>query len=184
MKQSLQNINVPAETSCPDQFICPLTLDLMEDPVVTKHGKNYERKAILSHLDTGKTFCPLTRLPLTASGLIPNNKLKFQIRAWKHANGMANKDVKSSFYYEMEDNGAEKMADFWGQLSVPECVSDRMRENFSQPASSRDDESESDRSRGSISSSSSGKKSKFRRGLAKLARPFRPSARRVLPPSE
>lgn len=33
-------------TQIPDEFVCPITFDIMEDPVVAADGTTYERRAI------------------------------------------------------------------------------------------------------------------------------------------
>jgi hypothetical protein len=67
----------------PEEYICPLTLCIMSDPVVSKDGKNYDRKAILKWLAGGHGNCPLTRQPLHLSSLVPNHKLRRSIQEWK-----------------------------------------------------------------------------------------------------
>jgi U-box domain len=67
----------------PDEFICPLTLTVMRDPVVSKFGHSYERDAILSWLVEHRQTCPLTRKPLSLGGIITNHQLRGQIRKWQ-----------------------------------------------------------------------------------------------------
>ena len=74
------------DESIPENFVCPLTLELMTDPLVSKHGHSFERTAVLKWLEKGNTTCPITRQPLTMSMLIPNVSLRLRIRAWKSAN--------------------------------------------------------------------------------------------------
>jgi STIP1 family protein 1 len=49
--------------------VCPITLDLFQDPVVTPYGHTYERSAILAHLERTPVD-PLTNNPLTPDQLI------------------------------------------------------------------------------------------------------------------
>ena len=68
----------------PEHFVCPLTLEVMDDPVqhkVTKH--NYERGAILHWIYFGNATCPLTRQPLDPSDFQDNQTLQKEIRAWR-----------------------------------------------------------------------------------------------------
>ncbi|TMW61276.1 hypothetical protein Poli38472_013739 [Pythium oligandrum] len=51
---------------------CPLSLELMTDPVVTPSGHTYEREMIERHLDLNGQFDPMTRTPLTKTQLSPN----------------------------------------------------------------------------------------------------------------
>lgn len=56
-------------------YTCPICLDVMVDPVITKQGYTFERSAILHWLRSNLT-CPLTRDPLTERDLTPNKALK------------------------------------------------------------------------------------------------------------
>lgn len=69
----------------PHHFLCPLTLEIMRDPLRSKYGHDFERASILDWLDQNDT-CPITRQPLSPSMLIPNNSLRLRINAWKGAN--------------------------------------------------------------------------------------------------
>lgn len=62
----------------PVKFCCPITFEIMRDPVMTKYGHNFERSAIEQHLQTNKT-CPLTRKPLDTDGVFSNLQLKEDI---------------------------------------------------------------------------------------------------------
>lgn len=59
-----------------DLFMCPLSLELMDDPVMTPTGNTYERAMIERHLGVNGKFDPLTRAPLTKAQLYPNRALK------------------------------------------------------------------------------------------------------------
>ena len=68
----------------PEHFTCPITLDVMNDPVIaTKSGVTYDRTALLQSLEI-KPECPSTRLPMTSDDLIPNLALKSMIEAWQN----------------------------------------------------------------------------------------------------
>ena len=57
MKGSSKNKN--AKTEIPRQFICPITHELMKDPVFTCDGITYERNAVEKWLKNHNTS-PLT----------------------------------------------------------------------------------------------------------------------------
>lgn len=59
-----------------DVFMCPLSLEIMEDPVMTPNGDSFEREMIERHLECNGNFDPLTRGPLTKEALYPNRALK------------------------------------------------------------------------------------------------------------
>ncbi|CAB9503957.1 Putative E3 ubiquitin-protein ligase LIN [Seminavis robusta] len=72
--------------SPPEHFICPLTLEVMSDPVMHKQtGQIYDKLAIMRWIrQCGKNAtCPLTRQPITTSDLVGNGVLRLEIMAWK-----------------------------------------------------------------------------------------------------
>ncbi|KAG2576213.1 U-box domain-containing protein 4-like [Panicum virgatum] len=77
-KQQLSINGVPI----PADFCCPLSLELMSDPVIVASGQTYERVYIKLWLDEGFTICPKTRQRLGHSNLIPNYTVKALIANW------------------------------------------------------------------------------------------------------
>ena len=71
----------------PNDFLCPITQEVMTHPVMNKYGINYERRAILEWLYNGHNSCPMTRNPLRPSMLLPNVRLETEVRAWLKENG-------------------------------------------------------------------------------------------------
>ena len=55
--------------------ICPITQEVMEDPVVCADGHSYERSAIEKWLQT-KSTSPSTNAPLLHKNLVPNHALR------------------------------------------------------------------------------------------------------------
>ncbi|KAL4615407.1 hypothetical protein ACB092_07G122600 [Castanea dentata] len=70
----------------PYHFRCPISLELMCDPVTVSTGQTYDRASIESWVATGNTTCPVTRAPLTDFSLIPNHTLRRLIQDWCVAN--------------------------------------------------------------------------------------------------
>ncbi|XP_023547970.1 U-box domain-containing protein 26-like [Cucurbita pepo subsp. pepo] len=70
----------------PYHFRCPISLELMRDPVTVSTGQTYDRSSIESWVATGNTTCPVTRAPLTEFTLIPNHTLRRLIQEWCVAN--------------------------------------------------------------------------------------------------
>ena len=58
-----------------NSFLCPITKNIMKNPVITPYGTTYDKDAIISWLKTNET-CPLTKKPLNRKMLIPNYALK------------------------------------------------------------------------------------------------------------
>lgn len=66
----------------PQRFLCPLTLEILRHPVLSRYGHTYERSAILQWLQNNES-CPFTRLSLTPRYLISNELLKMEIQKWE-----------------------------------------------------------------------------------------------------
>eukprot|EP00798_Chlamydomonas_sp_ICE-L_P028811 gene28811-32000_t len=65
----------------PDHFICPITLQLIKDPVMSKYGDTYEREAI-EELVTSRHIDMYHR-SLEITELFPNRNLKDAIEYYK-----------------------------------------------------------------------------------------------------
>ncbi|GJN01194.1 hypothetical protein PR202_ga18441 [Eleusine coracana subsp. coracana] len=72
----------------PDEFRCPISLELMQDPVIVSSGQTYERSCIQKWLDSGHKTCPKMQQPLSHTSLTPNFVLKSLIAQWCEANGI------------------------------------------------------------------------------------------------
>ncbi|KAE8671454.1 U-box domain-containing protein 4 [Hibiscus syriacus] len=84
MKQSETSSPVPI----PADFCCPLSLELMTDPVIVASGQTYERAFIKNWIGLGLTVCPKTRQALTHTNLIPNYTVKALIANWCESNNV------------------------------------------------------------------------------------------------
>ena len=77
----------------PANYVCPLTLRLIREPVSDECGHSFEKTAINSWLDT-HDFCPISRKPLCKEELYPNRSLETRIHHWKagHAQNAETED--------------------------------------------------------------------------------------------
>ncbi|WCJ31338.1 U-box domain-containing protein 4 [Euphorbia peplus] len=92
LKQSQTSSPVPI----PADFCCPLSLELMTDPVIVSSGQTYEKAFIKNWIDLGLTVCPKTRQTLAHTNLIPNYTVKALIANWCESNNVKLPDpVKS-----------------------------------------------------------------------------------------
>ncbi|KAJ0974184.1 hypothetical protein J5N97_016149 [Dioscorea zingiberensis] len=66
----------------PDDFRCPISLDLMRDPVVVASGQTYDRESITRWITSGHSTCPKTGQALAHSNLVSNRALKNLISSW------------------------------------------------------------------------------------------------------
>ncbi|KAJ7129939.1 hypothetical protein O6H91_Y558100 [Diphasiastrum complanatum] len=60
----------------PSSFFCPITGQVMQDPVVVEGGFTYEKSAILEWFERGHRTCPDTGVELVSLELIPNLNLR------------------------------------------------------------------------------------------------------------
>ncbi|KAK0606036.1 hypothetical protein LWI29_033408 [Acer saccharum] len=72
----------------PDDFRCPISLELMKDPVIVSTGQTYERSCIEKWLEAGHGTCPKTQQSLNSNALTPNFALRSLIAQWCEANGI------------------------------------------------------------------------------------------------
>ncbi|KAF5750949.1 U-box domain-containing protein 13-like [Tripterygium wilfordii] len=72
----------------PDDFRCPISLEMMKDPVIISTGQTYERACIKQWLEAGHRTCPKTRQILSSTSIIPNYVLVSIISNWCEANNM------------------------------------------------------------------------------------------------
>ncbi|KAG2318170.1 hypothetical protein Bca52824_021292 [Brassica carinata] len=68
--------------SCPDEFRCPLSNELMRDPVVLASGQTYDKLFIQKWLSSGNRTCPKTKQVLSHTGLTPNLLISDMISKW------------------------------------------------------------------------------------------------------
>lgn len=68
--------------SAPSEFRCPISMEVMSDPVLCADSQTYDRKSIQQWLQSSQTS-PITRQPLYANQMYPNYALKASIQRWK-----------------------------------------------------------------------------------------------------
>ncbi|BFG17180.1 hypothetical protein CerSpe_034540 [Prunus speciosa] len=96
------DIKKPDATAIPDDFICPISLELMRDPVIVATGQTYERSYIQRWIDCGNTTCPKTQQKLLYLTLTPNYVLRSLISRWctnnniEQPTGLTNGKIKKS----------------------------------------------------------------------------------------
>lgn len=78
---STTNITIRRHESVPDEFLCPISLELMRDPVTLSTGITYDRTSILKWLESGHRTCPVSGRDLPPQMImIPNLTLRRLIR--------------------------------------------------------------------------------------------------------
>jgi len=66
----------------PDEFLCPISYDMMEDPVRAQDGFVYDRKSI-ERWFVSSNRSPMTNLPLVSQALLPDTDLQRAIKAFR-----------------------------------------------------------------------------------------------------
>jgi len=73
------SVQQPQATSVMPSLLCPITMELLLDPVFTCDGHTFERAAIERWLET-KNTSPLTGEPLESKRLVPNQMIRSMVR--------------------------------------------------------------------------------------------------------
>jgi hypothetical protein len=76
-----ENIPIP-----PEELRCPISLQLMYDPVIISSGQTYERICIEKWFNDGHSTCPKTQQQLAHLSLTPNYCVKALIASWCEQN--------------------------------------------------------------------------------------------------
>ena len=87
----------------PEEFICPITLEIMVDPVLCEDGHTYERKSIERLTNS---ISPLTRQLIDKTKLIPNRALKECIQRFIEP---LNKEIRERDRLEKENLEKERI---------------------------------------------------------------------------
>ncbi|MBA0672602.1 hypothetical protein Goklo_029084 [Gossypium klotzschianum] len=92
----------------PHEFLCPITLEIMRDPVIVASGQTFERESIQKWFDSNHRTCPKTRQTLAHLSVAPNYALKNLITQWCEKNNFhlpKKEDQASSrkFFVDHED---------------------------------------------------------------------------------
>ncbi|KAK7278741.1 hypothetical protein RJT34_23777 [Clitoria ternatea] len=70
------------EIDVPPFFLCPISLEIMKDPVTVSTGITYDRHSIEKWLFSKNDTCPVTNQPLNHPDLTPNHTLRRLIQSW------------------------------------------------------------------------------------------------------
>ncbi|XP_019058984.1 PREDICTED: U-box domain-containing protein 30-like [Tarenaya hassleriana] len=79
LKKMIEELDLP---DIPTVFICPISLEPMQDPVTLCTGQTYERSNILKWFSLGHLTCPTTMQELWDDTVTPNKTLHHLICTW------------------------------------------------------------------------------------------------------
>ncbi len=81
MRAKVNEIEIQDDESVPVKFLCPITGELIRDPVIAIDGHTYEKSALLMWLERNPSS-PITRKPMTKDDFRPNYHLLSEIQKW------------------------------------------------------------------------------------------------------
>ncbi|KAK9059975.1 hypothetical protein SSX86_020679 [Deinandra increscens subsp. villosa] len=71
------------QVTIPELFRCPISLELMKDPVILSTGITYDRESVEKWIyEDGKHTCPVTGAALTSLDPVPNHTIRRMIQDW------------------------------------------------------------------------------------------------------
>ncbi|KAL9227439.1 hypothetical protein vseg_003127 [Gypsophila vaccaria] len=73
----------------PEDFRCPISLELMMDPVTISTGHTFDRSSIMKWLNAGHLLCPKTGEKLKNKDFVPNCALQKIIHGFCNENGVS-----------------------------------------------------------------------------------------------
>lgn len=82
LKKGSSKVSSEIELTIPTHFRCPISLDLMKDPVTLSTGITYDRESIERWIEAGNQTCPVTNQVLSSFDLTPNHALRKMIQDW------------------------------------------------------------------------------------------------------
>ncbi|GAA0150207.1 ubiquitin-protein ligase [Lithospermum erythrorhizon] len=95
----------------PHEFLCPITLEIMTDPVIVATGQTYERESIQKWFNSGHHTCPKTGQTMSHLTLAPNFALHNLIVQWYRENNydlpkkVEHNDAESCVSAKLEEIG-------------------------------------------------------------------------------
>ncbi|KAE9463816.1 hypothetical protein C3L33_04253, partial [Rhododendron williamsianum] len=119
----LENFKAANGVSIPSYFRCPLSLELMLDPVILASGQTYDRASIKKWLDNGISRCPKTRQKLSHTNLITNYTVKALIENWETEN-LEHSSTDQSYVHSRSESASSAVSsiELSGEI-ISECAS-------------------------------------------------------------
>uniref|UniRef100_F6VAM8 WD repeat, SAM and U-box domain-containing protein 1 n=1 Tax=Ciona intestinalis TaxID=7719 RepID=F6VAM8_CIOIN len=74
--KALQGENISFSETAPDEYLCPISREIMTDPVLAADGFTYERASIEKWFAKGSKLSPMTNKALVNRNLFPNQTVK------------------------------------------------------------------------------------------------------------
>ncbi|CAL9762348.1 unnamed protein product [Musa acuminata subsp. burmannicoides] len=115
-----------ASVAIPEHFLCPISAELMRDPVVLASGQTYDRRFIQEWLSSGNLTCPRTQQVLSDTTLTPNHLVRSMISQWCTEHGVTlpplDDEKEEGLITRKERNALSRILD---KLSLSSSIPDR-----------------------------------------------------------
>jgi len=122
LEAALALSKMASASMCPDDFRCPITLEIMENPhILVQSAMTYEKKAIQHALIEKPNMCPMTGPFKGEAQLVPNHGLRGAITQWRER-GMRS---------QASDDGGGASGSTSGSTSARQEYSDKLVAWFS-----------------------------------------------------
>ncbi|KAF9676954.1 hypothetical protein SADUNF_Sadunf08G0057000 [Salix dunnii] len=86
--QDVSSSSQSRPSNIPNEFRCPISLELMKDPVIVSSGHTYDRNSIAHWINSGHHTCPMSGKRLIHMALMPNYALKSLLHQWCQDNNV------------------------------------------------------------------------------------------------
>jgi hypothetical protein len=105
--------NPPTDDLASRELLCPITHELLNDPVLAEDGHTYERAAIAKWYSQGKTRSPVTNEEVTGTKLMPNLAIKKLVDQYRNdlgrklLRGLESPQVEQAAVADLLQRGAQ-----------------------------------------------------------------------------
>nr|GMC59178.1 U-box domain-containing protein 1-like [Ipomoea batatas] len=126
-RPDLSSSSYSAVCNIPDEFRCPISLDLMRDPVIVASGHSYDRNSIAQWINSGHHTCPKSGQRLIHMALIPNYSLKSLIHQWCQENNIPITEPSASSDLERSSSKRKVCEDAIDHISATKVAMDAVK---------------------------------------------------------
>ncbi|GER53093.1 U-box domain-containing protein 9 [Striga asiatica] len=112
-------------SAAPEEFVCPLSKELMRDPVIIATGQTFDRPFIQKWLKAGNRTCPKTEQVLSHTILTPNHLIRDMITHYCKTNGI---NLPDPIQYASEDTLTQAERDLFLSLLDKMSTSSQQKE--------------------------------------------------------
>ena len=128
----MENILSPSMSFCsenaPNDMICPITQQIMTNPVITRNGHTFDRAALQKSIDQNDPNCPMTREPLTMNEVAPNLALKSRIEKWITTQKEITKSQETEFQVFVMVEGKNLAIDVKPDVDTPADFYEKLKQ--------------------------------------------------------